>query len=364
MNRFKESKLFFWTIELLAIFLLVWTGTKISFVFYPIGAFFSVLFTPLIIAGFLYYLMNPLVEILEKIRVKRMYAILALFGFVIFLAVIVLTKYIPILVSQINQLILGFPEFLTDLQNTTISLMDRFGLDDQTIQNAFAEWNVSFSELIKNTFSNVSSGLTSFIGIISRVTVVLITAPAILFFMLKEGDQFSQAVVKFFPENFRKEALDLFVKLNSTLSSYITGQALVCLYVGIFTTIGYFIIGMPYALLLGTIAGVMDIIPYLGPWIGIAPAFFIAFSISPLQALLVVGVVLIVQLGESYFVSPFVLGKHLKVHPLTIILILLVAGNIAGLMGMILAIPVYAISKEILINVYSIYQEHKKVNRA
>lgn len=360
MNRFKHSKLFFWTIELLAIFLIFWVGTQISFLFHPVAAFVSVLFTPILIAGFLYYLMNPMVGLLEKLRMKRIYSILLLFALILVLVSIILTRYIPVLIDQINQMILYLPDFLIDLQRMSTELMENAGIDDQWMQQAFSELNLSVSQLIRSTFTNISSGISSFIGVISRATIVAITVPIILFFMLKEGDRFSKSIARLFPENFRDDALELLHTLNKTLSSYITGQATVCLYVAVFTTLGYSITGMPYALLLGSIAGLTDIIPYVGPWLGIAPALIISLSISPLQALLVILVVVVVQIGESNVVSPYVLGKHLNVHPLTIILLLLVAGNLAGLMGMILGIPFYAISKQIIIHLYGIYQQYRK----
>ncbi|MGK9559333.1 AI-2E family transporter, partial [Salmonella enterica subsp. enterica] len=90
---------------------------------------------------------------------------------------------------------------------------------------------------------------------------------------------------------------------------------------------------------LGVIAGVMDIIPYLGPWLGVAPAILIALTRSPLEALLVAVIIIVIQIGESNLVYPLVMGKSLDMHPLTIIFILLVAGNLAGLVGMIIGIP-------------------------
>ncbi|MCZ3393871.1 AI-2E family transporter, partial [Enterococcus faecium] len=143
--------------------------------------------------------------------------------------------------------------------------------------------------------------------------------------------------------------VDLFNTMSDTLSSYISGQVIECLFVGTFTVIGYMIIQQPYGLLLGVIAGICNIIPYVGPYFGIFPSLLVAIAQSPGQVVSVIIVVLIVQQVDGNFIYPNVIGKSLQIHPLTIIILLLVAGKISGILGMILAVPAYAIVK-VLIN--------------
>ena len=134
---------------------------------------------------------------------------------------------------------------------------------------------------------------------------------------------------------------------------------MVCLAVGFLTFIGFLIIHLPYALLLGLIIAVTNIIPYLGPFIGAAPAVIVGFLDSPSKALLAVIIVVIVQQIDGNIMSPLIIGKRLDMHPLTIIVLLLVAGNLAGVLGMILAVPVYAVVKTVVINVYRLWQLRK-----
>ena len=147
--------------------------------------------------------------------------------------------------------------------------------------------------------------------------------------------------------------------MNATISRYFAGQMLECLFVGTFTFIGYSIIGMPYAFLLGFIAGVANIIPYLGPYIGLAPALAIGLVTSLPKGIAVVIITLIVQQVDGNFIYPNVMGKALNIHPLTIILILLAAGNLAGLLGMILAIPVYAVAKTVITYMVNLFKLRK-----
>lgn len=131
------------------------------------------------------------------------------------------------------------------------------------------------------------------------------------------------------------------------------------MFVGTFTFIGYLIIDMPYAFLLGFIAGVTTLIPYLGPYIGIAPALFVAITQGWGKVVLVIVVVIIVQQVDGNLIYPNVIGRSLSIHPLTIIVLLLVAGNLFGLLGTILAVPVYAVAKTLVTYAVELYRFHK-----
>ena len=135
---------------------------------------------------------------------------------------------------------------------------------------------------------------------------------------------------------------------------------IVCLFVGIGTFIGYLIIDLPYAILFALIGAVTNIIPYVGPFIGGAPAFIVALIHSPTQALLVIIVIVIVQQMDGNVISPLVIRKKLNTHPLTIIILLLVAGNIAGIIGMILAVPTYSVVKTIILNIVKFVRIRKE----
>ena len=143
--------------------------------------------------------------------------------------------------------------------------------------------------------------------------------------MLKDGHKFLPSIKKIIPTRHADQTIDLLSKMSKTISKYIGGQIIECLFVGTFTAIGYVLVGQGYALLLGVFAGICNIIPYVGPYIGILPALIVAFGDSTLQILYVVIVVLVVQQVDGNVVYPNIIGKTLKIHPLTIIVILLAA---------------------------------------
>lgn len=123
------------------------------------------------------------------------------------------------------------------------------------------------------------------------------------------------------------------------------GLIVVCLFVGVSVYIGLLIIGLDYALLLAAVAMVMDVIPYFGPVLGTIPALIVGLMVSPWTALKVLIMVVVIQQLESHLVSPMVLGKKLNIHPVTIIVILLTAGSMAGVLGLVLGVPIFAVSK-------------------
>jgi len=192
------------------------------------------------------------------------------------------------------------------------------------------------------------------IGAVTSITMTIVTVPFVLFYMLKDGPKLLPNIKRMLPDKQADVIGDLLVKMSDTIAKYISGQVIECLFVGTFSAIGYGLVGIPYALLIGMFAGITNIIPYLGPYIGLVPAIFIALSMSFKEVILVIVVCVVVQQIDGNLVYPNVIGKTLDIHPLTIIMILLAAGNIAGLLGMILAIPLYAVSKVVVTYVYDI----------
>lgn len=366
-EKIKNSKLMFWSVEILIIATLILVSSKIDFVFQPIGTFFTTLFAPILIAGFLYYLLNPLVGLLMKLGVKRLVAIALIFILLIGMIVIIFMSIIPNLVEQLVSLAKNIPGFVSNMQNWLQELADRatrFPLfKELDVDKYISNLDVSAGSIIQQSLTGVTNGLGSVIGKITTVVLLLITVPFILFYMLKDGEKLVPNIERLFPEKQRENIKGLLQQLNKTLSDYISGQAIECLFVGTFTFLGYLLIGVDYAFLFGVIAGLTNLIPYLGPYLGLAPALIYTFFDSPTKALLCILIVLVVQQVDGNVIYPNVIGKSLNIHPLTIILILLVAGNLSGILGVFLGVPVYAILRTLVIFVVKIVKQSKQEER-
>ncbi len=363
-EKLRQSKLMFWSLELLIIATLIFVSSKINFVFEPIGTFFSTLFAPVLIAGFLYYILNPIVNLLMKTKIKRTLAVVIVLLLLLAAIVWILLSVIPNLVQQLSSLASNMPNFIREVEAGLREISQLPVFKDLDIGKYMDQLDISYGTIIQQFLSGVSTSLGSIVGSIASATVVIITAPFILFYMLKDGEKLVPNVQHLFPEKRKNQIVELLGQLNKTLANYISGQAIECLFVGTFTFLGYWMIGVEYAFLFGVIAGLTNLIPYLGPYLGLAPAFLVTVFNEPFKALLCCVVVLIVQQLDGNIIYPNVIGKSLQIHPLTIIIVLLVAGNIAGLLGIFLGVPFYAICKTIIVYIAKSIREDKKNENA
>ncbi|MFZ0446669.1 MAG: AI-2E family transporter [Bacillus sp. (in: firmicutes)] len=354
----RKSKFQFWTLQILLIVTIIYVSTKISFVFEPVFILFSTIFAPILISGFLFFLLNPIVKWAERLKLPRGIGILLIFLIFIGLLALAGSFAVPAIVSQVTELVNNIPKYMRDID----TILDDFA------QSPFLEWMinqdyVNLEEIGQNVLSylgalpgNITSSISGIVGAVSNTAIVIVTAPFLLFYMLKDGHKLPNAIVRFLPKDYRDEGKILLEETGKTLTDYIQGQMIVALCVGTLSYIGYLIIDLPYALILALAVAVTNIIPYVGPILGAAPALIVGLFHSPMTALLVVVVALIAQQIESNVISPLVIGKSLDTHPATIIIILLTAGNLAGILGMILAVPVYAVVKTIILNIVKFVQ--------
>lgn len=357
-----KNKIVLWTFEVLMVFLILYLGTQVSFLFQPIGVFATTLFFPVLIAGFFYYLFNPVITLLERKGVKRSIGILILFIGILLLIAIGIGFLIPIIFSQLRELVQQFPIFVD-------KALDKL---DLLTQSPYIDWvmsqdYVSMDQLkdyllgiLTEVPQKISSSLSNVLSVVVNIGLLIVTVPVLLFYMFKDGHKFPHAASKFFPSSYRTDAVKIIRDMGNTISAFIQGQMTVALFVGTLSFIGFLLIQLPYALVLSLAVAITNIIPYVGPIIGAIPAAIIGLFISPFQFLLVVLVIVIAQQLEGNVLSPLILGKTLNTHPVTIIILLLVAGNIAGILGMVLAVPLYAVAKVVIVNVIKLIKLHKE----
>ena len=341
---------------------LIFVSTKISFLFQPIGIFITTLFFPILIAGFLFFLFNPIVRFLAKWKVPKGLGILLIYVVFLGLISLLIGTVGPSLSRQVADLIRDIPSYIKETRKFFEGMSETVWFK-WTMQQEY----VSFDKIVNSlqTFltslpERITNSLSSVFSVVTNITLVIVTVPFILFYMLKDGHKLPRAILKFVPTQYRKPGAIVLKDTVETLATYIQGQLLVSLFVGVGTLIGYLIIDLPYAILFALICAITNIIPYVGPYLGGAPAFIVALIHSPTQALLVVIVILIVQQIDGNVISPLVIGKKLNTHPLTIIILLLVAGNIAGILGMILAVPTYSVVKTIILNIVKFVKLRKE----
>lgn len=347
---------------LLLIFLIIFVGMKINFVFRPVGLLVQTLFFPFLIAGVLYYLFRPLVNFLQLKKVPRALSILLIYLMAAVMISLLVYFVGPILQKQINSLIDSTPAFIEWIKEKITELQHNewiHRLHENESLN-FEKGTDSISKKVPSGLAVIGSNIMDFISFLARIVTVLVTVPFILFYMLKEGEKAPQQILRLLPVMQQKNGRKILTDLDEALSSYIQGQIFVSFCLGTLLFIGYLMIGLDYSLLVAIVAMFTNVIPFVGPIIAMIPALIIAILDSPMMVVKVLIVMVVVQQIEGHIISPQVMGRKLEIHPLTIISLLLAAGSIGGVLGLILAVPVYAVLKVIVHHTYRLWKLRKE----
>lgn len=356
-NGLPQSKYFKFAVWVLLVLIILLVASKLTFVLAPIGIVLTSLATPLIVAVLFYYLLRPLVRGLCRLRVPKVVAIMIIYLIVLGLLAALIFWLGPQLYNQVLSLINSMPHLikqlgnqLNDFQNS--KLFARLHLNDISYTDITNRLSKNLSQITTSIGNNILSIIQSITGTV----LIAVTVPFILFYFLKDGEKIARAAVKFIPEEHRDKGVAILRDMDQALSGYIQGQMIVLLFDFVFIFIWYTVIHLNYSLVLALVILFTNVIPFIGSFIATIPAVIVAFIQDPVLAIYVIIGVIVVQQIEGNVVSPFVMGRKLDVHPVTIICILLVAGNLAGIIGMLLAIPVYAVCKVIVTRVYKLIQ--------
>lgn len=308
--------------------------------------------------------MNPVVDWFEKkFRVPRVLTIIVLFLFVVIAMIWIINILVPIAQHQINSLVKNWPHIWNDAVNATQNALrdPRLHSVKGSIQGMIDDTQKTLFKSGQNTVNSTLGNISSAVSIITMIVMTLLTAPFILFFMLKDGHQLRPYITKFVPETWQQSFSKLLYDINYAVASYIRGQITVAFWVGVMFTIGYIIIGLPYGLALAILAGFMNLIPYFGTPLALIPVIVISIMTSGSMLVKVLIVFAIEQTIETRILSPLVMGNKMQMHPVTTILLLIGASSVWGLWGVIFGIPIYAVLKIIVSRVYNYYRRESDI---
>ncbi|KRL63868.1 AI-2E family transporter [Lactobacillus psittaci] len=354
-NRFTVSLL-----NILLFFLIIWLFNEISFVLQPAWIFLFAVLPPIILATVQYYLMNPVVDFFqEKLKVPRIVTILLLFLLVLGLLIWMINSLIPLIQSQVDSLVRNWPKIWKSINNITQDLLhdshfkgiksNLFAAINNIEKNVFKSW--------QDTANLAISNISSAVSVFGVVFMTLLTAPFVLFYMLKDGHKLNAYLTQFAPRRWQDGFSSMLHDINEAVGSYVRGQIVVAFWVGIIYAIGYNLIGLPYGTALAVFAAFMLLIPYFGTFIALIPVLIIAAITSWGMLINVLIVFVIEQTIETRFISPFVVGNRMKMHPITTILLLIGASAVWGLPGVIFGIPIYAVIKIIVTRSFNYFRE-------
>ena len=329
---------------------------KVEFIFAPVAEFFRAVGAPIIIAGVFYFLLNPMVDWAERrYNFPRIATISIQFLVLAVLIIWGLAVFIPWVSSQIGSLVEEWPTYWHKI----VHMVDRFTSNKQF--NAINKWfnttNTEISSWLQDYSAEYAKkglhGVSSVVGTVTSVVIAIITFPFVLFYLLKDGHQMPAYIAKFLPAKARRSFLETLKEISTQISNYIRGQIAVAFAVMIMFAIGYTIIGLPYGWLIAIVAGILNIIPFLGSFLAMVPAIVVGIFVSPIMLISVLIVFMIEQTLEGRLISPKLLGSSMKIHPVTVLIVLLSAGNVFGILGVIFGVPGYAILKVLVYRFYS-----------
>jgi predicted PurR-regulated permease PerM len=340
----RTGRTIIWTAFIgLALLLLLWG------LFLHKNSLFS-LFRMLLTGTVSAYIATPLCDILEK-RISRTAAIAVIILILGGLLASFIFLFIPQMAKEIAVMAERFPVFMRFVRGILGDIqryMDKIGIP-QGVQDSVLTYADTFqktaADFVMDSLMRIVSGAIR----LPSVFVGLVLG----FYFLKDREYFGRVLIRLIPLRSHRRILQIAGEINHILHCFIRGEVLIASVVGIISTIAYLIIGLPYALILGFLMGILELIPYFGPWMGAIPAILAAYLTGSSKVLwsTIIALILTQQL-ESVFITPKILGGELDLHPVYVILSLWAGSLFFGIIGMFLAVPVVLILRVIIKHAY------------
>ena len=311
---------------------------------------FIIVISPIFIGFLVAWLFEPLVKKLQAKKVPRLLG--CILSYLIILGVIFLIAYmfIPSLVTQIKDFVAAAPEIFKELTKFVTNIIEKF--DTNHLVN-IKDVKKEITSIISNFGMGLVSNLPEYALSIGKSIINgglnFVLGLMIGFYLLFDFDKVNENIDKMLPKTWKENFRELTKRINTSLRSYVQGVLLVMFLVFLTQSIGLTLAGMEAPLLFALFCAVTDIIPYFGPYIGGIPAVIVGFTISPITGICVLISILVVQLLENNFYQPLIMGHTMQLHPVTIMLGLLIFEHFFGILGMVIATPVIACIKVLLI---------------
>ncbi|MFM0795972.1 AI-2E family transporter [Streptococcus suis] len=344
-------------------FLTIFIFSKISFLFRPIGSFLEIVLLPMILTGLLYYLLNPMVDWMEKHKISRTVGISILFVLISLLIIWGLAVAIPSIQEQVTSFAQNLPANIQKIEGQVTSLLqdqrfEQFRPTALELLNKVNDQAVAYAQKFSTSAVNWASNL---ISTASQIIVAILIMPFILFYLLRDGQYLNKHITQYLPTKWREPIGTVLSDVNGQLSNYVRGQVTVAIIVALMFSVMFSIIGLSYPITLGVMAGFLNLIPYLGSFLAMIPAVILGLIAGPIMLIKVLVVFMIEQTIEGRFVTPLIIGSSLSIHPITILFVLLTAGQMYGVLGVLLGIPIYASIKVLVKATFEWYKAHSSL---
>ena len=358
---FHKSKLMFWTSEVLLLTIIFFIWRQMGDMITPIVSVVNTILIPFLVGGFLYYITNPLVKFLQdKLKINRMIGILITLSLLFGLIALGVIYLLPILINQLSSLINSTQGLYWEIQSFVNQLSKNPVFRNLNIQSTIQQLNLSYVDILQNILNSVTNSLGSVLSAVVNTLMILIMTPIFLVYFLMDGHKLLPMLERTVLKRDKLNISSLLTNLNATVARYISGISIDALIIGALAYIGYSVIGLKYALVFAIFSSLANLIPYVGPSIGLIPMVITYAFTDPQKMVAALIYMLIIQQVDGNILYPRIVGGVMKVHPITIMVLLLLSSNIYGVLGMIVAIPTYSILKEIAKFLANLYDNHKE----
>lgn len=305
---------------------------------------------PFLLAVPIAYIVKPIAVKLQNSKIPCGVAILLIYLFFMLTLAAACIFFFPELINNTRELLNTLPDIMKKYEQMLNSFLyalqasdwseDIKGMIFQEVQNGIIMVQNSSSGLLKKALDMIFDT----VNLIVNLTISMVVA----YYFIKDSSHFRSLALSLVPRRWRSGLTDAGIEINGILASFIQGQLLTALIVGVMETAGLMLVQVKYPLVLGMIGGLANIIPYFGPYIGAVPAVAVALVQSPLKVLWAVLVFAVVQQIDNSYISPKIIEGKLGLHPVATIFAVLVGGEFFGILGMLLSVPVMAIIRVIL----------------
>lgn len=267
---------------------------------------------------------NPLVKLAKKIKIPTIITVLVVYIAILGLLITAVASLIPTVIEQSKGLIDQIPSLISEVENRY-----SFQIDGNFFSNHFASIPSNVLKIAAGAFSNILNILAVFF---------------VTYHLILEREYLHTYLTRFFGRNDAEKKAEKFVEdLEKSVGSWVRGQIVLMLFIGLSTYIGFTLLKLPYALPLAIIAGLLEIVPNIGPTVAAVPAILVGLTISPVSAAGVTAFAILIQQLESNIIVPIIMKKAIGTRPLVTILVLFTGYTLAGIMGAVLAMPIYLV---------------------
>ncbi|UCF79726.1 MAG: AI-2E family transporter [Candidatus Eiseniibacteriota bacterium] len=309
----------------------------------------------LLFAILMAYALSPVVDFLERlklpftpIRVGRRVASGAVVAGVVAFFVLLLSKVLPAIGSQINNVLSDLPSYMERLKEGVAALESKYG-ENAIISSWLSSLQTELGKISLESGRYIGKGLFTAVNMVIRL-VGLVLIPIATFYVLDDGKKFREGLMRVIPEARRERAEEVLTDVDRALSSYVRGLGIVCLFMAAAATLAFALVGLNYPLVLGLFAGACEVVPFLGFTLASIAIVLVGVFQSPWMA--VKGFLVYLALNQflSFVVGPRVMGTRMKLHPLTVLVAVMVGAKVAGLVGVVLALPATSVGKVLIMH--------------